>query len=744
MSVVRLAWFELRRMTRGRLPRAALAVLTVIPLLYGALYLYAFWDPYGKMDRIPVALVNADRPATAGDGSVVHAGQDLTDELIDRRVFGWQVTDAEDAAAGLRTGRYHLVFSIPADFSATLAASPEPDRPAHRGELKVVNDDATNYLSGLLARSAFSEIRAAAAESAASGYFARMLVGFTDAKAETGRAADGAGQLADGLGSSRAGAGRIADGLDRSASGAGQVADGLGRSAAGAGSLSAGLDQSARGADELTAGLDQLRTGAAQLADGTARAATATRAVASTVDGAAARIEPVLRDNAERIERSATAIADGAQALADGLDALPQRAQKALTQAETVRERLDALVAAHPELADDPNVVAARTAATATVEAARAVVSGLDRADLTALRSRMTAVAATARQIADAAPHLADDVAAARGKVDELAAGLGALADGSAELRDGVGDAATGAERLRGGLFRLATGARELDGGLNQLTSGSGQLANGLVRLESGAGELASGLTRLDGGAGDLAAGLTAGEKKIPGYDDPDARADVLGDPVSLDRSARHPAASYGVGFAPYFLGLALWVGAMITYMLLRPVNRRHVMSGAPAWRVALAGWLPAAAVGLAQAGVLFAAVTVLLGLDPVRPAATLGLLALVSLAFTAIMQWLGAQLGPAGRLAALALLMLQLTSSGGTYPVQTSPGFFQAIHPWLPMSYVVDGLRHTLNGGPTAPVLRAVLVLVGFGVAALVLTTLAARRSRRLTPSKLHPELAM
>ncbi|MEE3920066.1 hypothetical protein V2I01_22965 [Micromonospora sp. BRA006-A] len=52
--------------------------------------------------------------------------------------------------------------------------------------------------------------------------------------------------------------------------------------------------------------------------------------------------------------------------------------------------------------------------------------------------------------------------------------------------------------------------------------------------------------------------------------------------------------------------------------------------------------------------------------------------------------------LGPAGRLAALALLMLQLTSSGGTYPVQTSPGFFQAIHPWLPMTYVVDGLRHT------------------------------------------------
>ncbi|MGC1209830.1 MAG: YhgE/Pip family protein, partial [Micromonospora sp.] len=280
MSVIRLALFELRRMTRGRLPRAALAVLTVIPLLYGALYLYAFWDPYGNLDRIPVALVNADRSAKAGDGTEVHAGQDLTDELLDRKVFGWTVTDPGDASAGLRSGRYHLVFSIPADFSASLAASPDPDQPARRGELKVVNDDATNYLSGLLARSAFSEIRAAAAESAAGSYFDKMLIGFTDAKAETGRAADGAGKIADGLGTSQDGAGKIANGLDDAENGAGQLAN--------------GLDRSGQGADKLATGLDQLQTGAAQIADGTAQAAAATRAVATRVDGAAGSIEPLL------------------------------------------------------------------------------------------------------------------------------------------------------------------------------------------------------------------------------------------------------------------------------------------------------------------------------------------------------------------------------------------------------------------------------------------------------------------
>jgi putative membrane protein len=218
----------------------------------------------------------------------------------------------------------------------------------------------------------------------------------------------------------------------------------------------------------------------------------------------------------------------------------------------------------------------------------------------------------------------------------------------------------------------------------------------------------------------------------------------VLANPVALDRSVRHPAGTYGVGFAPYFLALALWVGAMITYMVLRPLNRRYVVSGAPGHRVALAGLLPAVAIGLVQATLLFTVVTLGLGLSPVHAFGTWALLALTAAAFAAIMQLLGAALGPAGRIVALALLMLQLTSSGGTYPVQTTPGFFQAIHPLLPMTYVVEALRHAIDGGPAGTVTTGVLALLGYGAGALALTVLVAYRSRRLSPSALHPELVI
>ncbi|OLB73725.1 MAG: ABC transporter permease, partial [Actinobacteria bacterium 13_2_20CM_2_71_6] len=631
---MRLARFELRRFLRGRLTAAALVVLAVIPLLYGALYLAAFWDPYGNLDKIPVALVDEDRPATAADGSVVHAGDDLATQLVDRHVFGWHRTGERDAERGLEDGRYHLVFHIPADFSRSLAESPDPAKSPAKGRLEVIDNDATNYLSGLLGRSAFTEIRMAAEHSAAARYFDRMLIGFTDLKDKTREAADGAGQLADGAGRLAGGASRVAAGADQASGGASQLAS--------------GLADANSGASSLAAGLSTLDAGAAQLADGTAQAAAGGQLLRSTVDSAADRVEPVLRRNGPLIARAATQIADGADLIAGNVQALPDLAGQAVTRASAVRDRLDALVAAHPELADDPSVRAARAAADAALQAATRIQQRIDAAGLDRLRTQMTQVAAAARQLAADAPHLADDVAAARTRVDVFADGLNRLATGADQLHRGTTDARGGAVKLSGGLYRLSTGARQLDSGLSTLDAGTHQLAGGLSSLQSGAQRLADGLA--DGAA------------RIPGYDrDRIAeRAGVLGDPVDLQRQVRHPAGTYGVGFAPYFVALALWVGAMIAYMLLRPVNLRHVLSGAPARRVALAGWLPGVVIGVAQALLLFVVLYAALGLRPVRPLATVGYLLLAATAFTALVQWLGAQLGPAGRLAALALLMLQ------------------------------------------------------------------------------------
>ncbi|GAA0457762.1 membrane protein [Paractinoplanes deccanensis] len=711
LSTLSLAGLELRRFLRGRLTTAALVVLAVIPLLYGALYLYAFWDPYGRLNHIPAALVVQDRPATAQDGTTLHAGQDLAKELEDRQVFDWHVTDEASAEKGLADGRYQLLLRIPADFSADLATPPDAGATPRAAQLVAVSDDATNYLSGVFARSAFQEVQAAASASASANYYDKMLIGFTDLKSQTEKAADGAAKLDSGARTARSGAGKLADGLDDAESGARTLDNGLG---------SAGS-----GADDLADGLAQLRAGADQLATGTAQAAAGGRQLATAVDAAAGRAEPLLRRNAERIQTAATLVSRGADALAANITAIDTAAGQAVADAQKLQRYLNALPAGTEGLAD------AKALAARLVTAARQVRGTIAGADLAGLRQELRQVAATARQIAAAAPHLADDVRNARAKVDQLASGLDTLAAGAERLSAGTARAERGATDLRDGIYRLADGAQQLSGGLTTLASGGHKLAAGLGDLQAGAGQ--------------LAAGLTDGAERIPGYgDDTNGRAGVLADPVSLDRSVRHPAGTYGVGFAPYFLALALWVGAMITFFVLKPLNRRYLMSEAPTHRVVLAGLLPAVAIGLVQATVLFAVVHFGLGLDPVSPWATWGLLLLAAAVFAAIIQMLGAVFGAPGRILALALLMLQLTSSGGTYPVQTSPGFFQAVHPLLPMTYVVAAARHAIDGGPWGTVVQGALLLVAYGLGAVLLTSLAARRSRRMTGSDLHPELVL
>ncbi|WP_232344070.1 YhgE/Pip family protein [Actinoplanes awajinensis] len=710
LSTISLAGLELRRFTRSRLTAAALAVLAVVPLLYGALYLYAFWDPYGHLNHIPAALVVEDKPATDQNGKTVQAGRDLADKLIEREVFDWHLVDARTADAGLEDGKYQIELRIPADFSGNLAAAPNDAKTAENAQLSAVSDDSTNYLSGVFARTAFDEVRSAASASASAKYYDQMLIGFTDLKAQTEKAADAAGKIADATGKLHSGAQKEAAGIDDAHRGAGQIANGLG--------------DAGRGANKLADGLKELESGTTQLSAKLAEAAAGGNRLASAVDGVADKVEPKLRENAQTIEFAANLVADGATLLAKNVGAIDDAAGQALSDAKELRSYLNGLPKDTPGLAD-----AKRLASRLVADATR-IQRKVAAADLDGLRTRLREVAKDARAIAAAAPHLADDVATARAQVDRLASGLNKLSAGAQKIKTGTASAADGATDLRNGVYRLASGARELNSGLATLSTGGHKIANGLADLQDGAGQLAD--------------KLADGAKEIPAYDDASQRSGVLADPVSLDRVVRNPAGTYGVGFAPYFLALALWVGAMINYMLLRPLNRRYLVSGAPAPRVTLAGLLPGVLMGLVQALLLYVVVRFGLGLSPVHPWVSLGLLFGTAAVFAGIMQLIGAAIGAPGRIVALVLLMLQLTSSGGTYPVQTTPWIFQAIHPLLPMTYVVEAMRHAVDGGNSAPIVHGALILAGFGAVAFLLTVLVAARQRRLRSADLHPDLVL
>ncbi|MFJ3301791.1 YhgE/Pip family protein [Streptomyces sp. NPDC086549] len=694
MRSPRLAALELRRFGRGKLPRAALVALLVLPLLYGALYLWSFWDPYGRLDRIPVALVNDDKGTTTG-GKRITAGDDIVEGLRDSETFEWHEVSAAEARKGVEDGTYYLSLTMPADFSRRVASSSGGS--PETGALQVRTNDANNYIVGQISRTVFSQVRTAASTKTSRSFLDRIFISFSDIHGQTVKAAEGADRLKGGIGKAEQGSKDLADGLKDAKSGSGKLAHGL----------------------------KKLDKGAGDLEDGSQQVSEGTQTLADNVNGVYQKAGPFLKDNEKTIGDTAQLVADSAAAVGHNLDVLVKAAPGAAKAAHAASETLDELYStrcATAPLPDDicPALKKAKQAAddVATVADDLNALIADQNGDLKTLRTNLTTLQKQAQALADRAPHLSEDVEDAVKKINKLNDGAARVAAGAEKLHTGLGTARTGASDLDEGVGKLETGAEDLNGGMYKLVDGSGKLAGGLH----------------DGAA------------QIPDYDkkDRDRRTGVMADPVQLASKDLHKAPNYGTGFAPYFIPLSLWVGAMVAYMLIQPLNRRALAAGSAAWRIALAGWLPVVAVGVLQTTALMAVLHWAIGLQMARAAGTVGFLFLVTACFAALVQWLNARFGAAGRILVLALLMLQLTSAGGTYPVQTSPGFFNAIHPFLPMSYIVAALRRLITGGGLGPVWQACGVLIAFTAGALALTALSARRRQVWTLDRLHPELSL
>ncbi|MCQ1954601.1 YhgE/Pip family protein [Arthrobacter sp. zg-Y238] len=688
MTAFRLALSELRRMTGGTLPKLAILALSLVPLLYGAVYLYANWDPYGNLDGVKAALVVDDDGADTVDGRL-DVGATVRENLLEDGTFDWQLVDSAAAAErGVKDGTYEFALTVPGDFSANLASASDPAT-ARKANLHVTTNDANNYLLSSIVDKLTSSVHDTVAAEVGEETASQLLTGFTTVHGQLERAADGAGQLADGAASADSGAAELVTGLGTLSSGAQtlvsgqeQLATGANQLSAGAGELSAGADQLSSGAAELSSGLGQLSSATAQLPQQAQQLADGARQVAAGTTG---------------LESAVTASSDAArQGVTDAVTRLVQQGVLTQEQAAALQQEL------------------AGTAAGS---------GGLEQ--LKALSDGAAAVSAGADQLAGSAP--------------QLTSGISAANDGASRLSTGAADLSTGAAEL-------SSGAGGLAGGAQQALDGTRQLAAGADDAAAGAGSLQDGVGQLRDGSAELARQLTDGAGEIPNPND-EERANasaVIADPLTVRTVSQAEAGSYGAGLAPYFLTLAMWVGIFMLAQAMRPISRRALASNAPGWKIALGGWLPFLAVSLVQATLLYAVVRFGLGLDPVHPVRAWALLLMASMAFSALIQGIVALLGSVGKFVVLVLLVLQLVSAGGTFPWQTIPAPLHLAHDVLPMGYTVTGLRQLLYGGDLPQVAAVAVGLLGYTAVGLLLSLLAARRHRLWTLKTLQPEISI
>lgn len=280
-------------------------------------------------------------------------------------------------------------------------------------------------------------------------------------------------------------------------------------------------------------------------------------------------------------------------------------------------------------------------------------------------------------------------------KTPELVSGIEKLSTGSNQLNQKSQELIAGVDKLQSGSSQLADKSSQLISGASQLESGANKLADGAGKLAEGGTKLTSGLEGLQTGVVSLGQGLGNASDQLKSASTESKNAEILSNPLSLSKTDNDQVPVNGIAMAPYMISVALFVAAISTNMIFAKLpSGRHPESR---W-----AWLKSRAeingIIAVLAGILVYGGVHLIGLTANHEMRTFILIILTSLVFMSMVTALTTWNSRIGAFFSLILLLLQLASSAGTYPLALTNDFFRAINPWLPMSYSVSGLRQTIS----------------------------------------------
>ena len=315
-----------------------------------------------------------------------------------------------------------------------------------------------------------------------------------------------------------------------------------------------------------------------------------------------------------------------------------------------------------------------------------------------------------------------------------LTSGASQVADGAKQLADGTSTLNANVPTLSNGVTKLDSGASQLLTGSNALYSGAKQVADGSVSLYNGVLSLKAGTSKLNSGANTLKDGI---DTTKDGVDDSvkdtnkqlkalDGLADYAEEPASVKTEFVQPVENYGSAFAPYFMGLSLWVGGLMIFFGIYLDYTKKIKSLTKDGKSFRKKCLAFGGISAAQGVALAFIIKFALGIVVNNFAMLIGSCVLVSLCFMLIIQFFIMYTGNVGKFISLLLLILQLTSCAGTFPLETQNGFFQFINKLLPMTYSTQLFKEAISGTAGSWAAKNAAVIAAFTVGFLVLGGIA------------------
>lgn len=603
----------------------------IIPVLYSFFYLKAFWDPYGNLHDMNIAIVNLDE----GDNDE-NLGTELVNKLKDKDTMTITVlNNSDEAQEGLVNQDYYATITIPKNFTKDLNNAENSDRKVTT--ISYSPNQKNNYLASQIINKVVTTVETELRSEVSKKVVGKLSDKLEEVPNKMEEISDGASQLQDGTS-------QLQSGLQELNKGTNNLSTNYEKFDSGVDSAYAGSNKLANGLNSLNSGADEIYSGTSQLAEKT-----------NTLNA-------------------------GVSSYVKGVNQLVSSVNATSTQIQKVGEDL-----ANYQQTHNPD---------ALNEAAK-ILQGM--------QSSSAGSAQLLGTLQSKGTELEQGVNLLNTKVQTLNSGM-------FTLKQGISSAKTGNEELQKGLKELSTNSKTIKEGTKQLSNGSSQALNGSQTLLDGTNTFKN---EINNGIENTQEEL----KNLNGLDE------YTSEPVEVDEQDYAQVDSYGVGFAPYFMSISLWVGALIMLIIFYydPDDRFKLLGRNAQNKYLRAGlyFVISVAQGIALGFILKAG----LGFGVTNIWLYYGTCILTSIVFFSILQFLVIKLGDVGKFLGILLLVLQLAASGGTFPIETVPKFFQSIYKFMPMNYTIRLIKESLIKVDNGMIAKNACILVGIFIVFMAIT---------------------
>ena len=670
-------------------------VVLLIPLIYSFFYLKSYWNPYGNLSDMKIAVVNLD---SGKDGS--NEGNEFVKSLKESDTFNIQEVSEAEAEDGMKKGDYYATIKIPENFTECLKSASSEDKQI--ATVTYSPNQATNYLATQIVNSAVKTIQLNLQSKVDKEIIAELSNKLNEVPNSLQTISNGADSILNG-----------AESLD---SGIKQISDGTNQLSNSYSEFNAGVQSACSGSENLQSGIAQVSSGVANLQAGSQNLDGAIDQINSGIDGMSANgAESVtalvtgvnsLNENAGKLNSYATDGANLSKSLATdvnvyvgSVNAMQQELQALLTNSTVSSEEVKNVLAKYsPTLSEKSSIAETSKKLAQNDGVASAYASGVYKgtSELLQKSSGLT----------------------------QMFQGVQGLKSALAEVKKGTTTLKNGTNTLANGTQTLANGSATLTSGLAKLNSSSNQIDNAIKTINTGVSSASDGSTQLVDGVQTFKTSINEGmETTKEQLKSLDGIEEFGEKPINFETEEYGKVDSYGIAFTPLFLCIGLWVGALMAYVVLYyDHDERFGILGITSKNKILQNviYIAIGAVEGLVTGILLKA-----GLGYTVENMTLyyGASILIGITFMSIIQFLIRNFGDIGKFLALIVLVLQLAAAGGTFPIETIDKGFQAISPYLPMTYSIKLLREILVPTATNFKVQYIRILIGISVVTFAIT---------------------